>query len=74
MTHNRSAAEPAPELGGITERAVSSIVTRWTLLTDVPERDQAGVEAGTGHASVGPSWNSSRTSDLFFLQEQIRAM
>lgn len=75
--HDRSAAEPAPELGGTTDGCVLNchqVGPAGSLLTDAPERDQAGVEAGTGHASAGPSWNSSRTSDLFFLQEQIRAV
>lgn len=78
MTHDRSTAKPAPELRHTTDRLVPSLVTTWVQqgpsLTSALERDQAGVEVGSGHASAGPTWNSSRISDLFFLQEQIRAM
>lgn len=45
-----------------------------TSLTGAPEEYLACVEAGTEHTSAGPNWNYSRTSDLIFLQEQMKAM
>lgn len=44
------------------------------LTSGSPRGEPAGVEAGIGHASAGPSWNYSRPFDLIVLQEQIEAV
>lgn len=54
-------------------RSCHQVGPAGSLPTGTPERDRAGVEADSGRASTGPAWSSSSTSDLFFLQEQIRA-
>lgn len=59
---------------GVHQRQGCFLSLHEALADRCPEGSPADVGAGTGHTSASPTWNFSRTSDLIFLQEQIKAM
>lgn len=77
MTCDTSVTKPMVELQPTRDGVASWSSWGWPsrdLADRCPEEYLACVEAGTERTSAGPNWNYSRTSDLIFLQEQMKAM